>query len=405
MRDGGGIYNNAGAVMINDSTLSANSIPDYTTGEGSGIYNTNGTVTINHSTISDHTGRPVCIDNNSGSLIINDSTCSNNSSIDNLGGGCIRNNGTLTLNHSTLSNNSALFYFGGGIYNDNTGVLTISNSTLVGNSALLFGGGIYNAAGGTLTLDNSTLAGNSATNGSGGGIFNYTSGTLTLDNCTLAGNSASSGGGIYNSGTSTLNNCTLSGNSAGSGGGVFQNPSASGAFTFVNTIVTGNTAANGINIYGSFNVLAENSLASGDSLLAPLGNYGGPTPTMPPLPGSPAIDFGADSITNTLATDQRGFPRLSGAHVDIGAVELQTAPAGNPPLLMNAAVQAGGALSFSFTNVPDAEFTVLAATNVALPLSDWTSIGYASQNPPGQFQFTDPGATNYPQRFYRVKSP
>jgi PKD repeat protein len=45
---------------------------------------------------------------------------------------------------------------------------------------------------------------------------------------------------------------------------------------------------------------------------------------MPPLPGSPAIDASSDAATNTFATDQRGYPRLEGSHVDIGAVELPT---------------------------------------------------------------------------------
>ena len=43
---------------------------------------------------------------------------------------------------------------------------------------------------------------------------------------------------------------------------------------------------------------------------------------MPPLPGSPAIDAG-NSVTYFLTTDQRGFPRVAGSAVDIGAVELQ----------------------------------------------------------------------------------
>jgi len=73
-------------------------------------------------------------------------------------------------------------------------------------------------------------------------------------------------------------------------------------------------------------ILTGPNLIGGNPLLAPLGNYGGPTQTMPPLPGSPAIDAGSDSVTNApynLTTDQRGLPRLSGAHVDIGAVEAQ----------------------------------------------------------------------------------
>jgi hypothetical protein len=49
----------------------------------------------------------------------------------------------------------------------------------------------------------------------------------------------------------------------------------------------------------------------------------------------------------------------------------------------------------------------LATTNVTLPASNWTFLGFAAETPPGsgQFQFTDPGATNHPQRYYRVKSP
>ena len=52
-------------------------------------------------------------------------------------------------------------------------------------------------------------------------------------------------------------------------------------------------------------------------MLAPLGNYGGPTQTMALLPGSPAID----RVSSTLATDQRGLGRVGLA--DIGAFESQ----------------------------------------------------------------------------------
>jgi hypothetical protein len=58
-------------------------------------------------------------------------------------------------------------------------------------------------------------------------------------------------------------------------------------------------------------------------LLAALGDHGGPMQTMPPLPGSPAIDAGDDSVTNRNATDQRGKPRRVDARVDLGSVEAQ----------------------------------------------------------------------------------
>jgi len=50
-------------------------------------------------------------------------------------------------------------------------------------------------------------------------------------------------------------------------------------------------------------------------------------------------------------------------------------------------------------------FGVAAATDAALPLSNWTALGGVTELSPGWFQFTDPQATNSPQRFYRVRSP
>ena len=125
---------------------------------------------------------------------------------------------------------------------------------------------------------------------------------------------------------------------------------------------------------------------------------------MPPLLGSAAIDAGSDSVTNFLATDQRGFPRLSGAHVDIGAVEAQAVGAASAPLLKGVAIQSG-TFSFGFNYGPVADFTVLASTNVGLPSSQWSILGAAVQYLPGQYQFTDLNATNYTRRFYRVTSP
>jgi hypothetical protein len=49
--------------------------------------------------------------------------------------------------------------------------------------------------------------------------------------------------------------------------------------------------------------------------------------------------------------------------------------------------------------------TVFAATNSSLPLANWTTLGSATEVSSGQFQFTDPQATNNAKRFYRVRSP
>jgi Vibrio cholerae sialidase, lectin insertion/Chlamydia polymorphic membrane protein (Chlamydia_PMP) repeat len=402
---GGGIYN-GGILTVINTTFSGNDA-----GAGGGIYNGGGTVTVSNSTFSGNSGENGyggAIYNGYGILTVVNTTFSGNSTYAN-GGGIYNDSGTVAVVNSTVIGNSSSDESGGGICNYG-GAVTVSNSTFSSNSGYS-GGGIYNTTNngdvysGTLTLNNSTFFGNSATNG--GGIFNAA--TVTIDNSTFFGNSAmTNGGGLENANSLTINNSTFLGNSAGGyGGGVILD---SGSFgNFVNTIIAGNTAGHSApspdvagNYYGIGN------LVGGNPLLAPLGNYGGPTQTMPPLAGSPALDAGVDTIIGSLPNDQRGYPRLSGAHVDVGAVEAQYAPANNPPLLMNSIWSSTGgsnSFQFTFTNVSDADFTVLASTNLALPLSDWIPIGNAEQNPAGQFQFTDQGATNYPRRFYRLVSP
>jgi hypothetical protein len=66
---------------------------------------------------------------------------------------------------------------------------------------------------------------------------------------------------------------------------------------------------------------------------------------------------------------------------------------------------AKGVFQAAFSNSDGAAtFTVLCATNLSLPLADWTVLGAASNIAPNLLQFTDPQATNA-QRFYRLRSP
>ena len=313
----------------------------------------------------------------------------------------------LTIDASTLA--GGLVISPGG-FNQGLG---ITSATVILRSLTLYdgycfgaGGAISVGTGATLFANDCSISSNIAFSG-GGGICN--NGTVTLNNCTLSGNGAvngSNGGGIVNYGTVTLINCTLSDNVAntGDGGGILND----GALSMTNTIVAGNTAYSDADISGAFS--GAGNFTNGNPQLAPLGNYGGPTQTMPPLTGSPVIDAGTDTVTNFLTTDQRGYARWSGAHVDIGAVEVQFAavPPNNQPRIRNAIwFSAGGsnAFQFAFTNVADADFTAFACTNVARPLANWTVLGNISEISPGRYQFTDPSATNYPQRFYRVVSP
>jgi len=59
--------------------------------------------------------------------------------------------------------------------------------------------------------------------------------------------------------------------------------------------------------------------------LSPLGPNGGPTPTEVPLPGSPALNHGSNTLIPAgVFRDQRGMPRIAHGIVDIGAVEVQS---------------------------------------------------------------------------------
>ncbi len=347
----------------------------------------------------DASGNSRVLEITAGNTVTLDSLILTNGNVPDFGGGIlVDQDATLVLSNCTVAGNSA--GMGGGIFNSTNSTVAVENSTLSANSASGNGGGIenYQAA---LTINNSTFIANSATNNNGGAIGNDADSILVVNNSSFSGNSANGGGGIWNNSTVGLNNCTLFGNFAGTGGGIFQD--SSGTSVLTNTIVAGNTATNAPDIFGPFS--GTNNLIGGNPLLAPLSNYGGLTQTMPPLAGSAAIDAGLDSAAAAFITDQRGFPRQSGPHVDIGAVEAQLAPANNRPVLRQPRLQPGGGLGFSFSNVPNADFTVVVSTNLALPLNQWSILGPATQNSPGQYQFTDLTTTHSRTRFYQVISP
>jgi len=336
--EGGGIFNGAsGTLTLANCTLFGNSVTD---GEGGGIFNSSGgTVTLSNCALSDN-------------------------SVQNGKGGGICNVGMTTLTNCTLSGNSA--FEGGGLCNDNGGTTTLSNCTLSGNSvADGDGAGLFNNHTGTAILSNCTLSGNSAfQNGEGGGLFN--DGAAFLTNCTVSGNSAFEGGGVCcNEGTATIRNSTIAfnaanpGGGANSGGGIFVSNVA--AATLQSSIVADNSVqAPGTDpdvsgsVAATFSVVenttgttflagSASNLTGVDPRLGPLQFNGGLTLTHALLPGSPAIDHGANP--GGLTSDQRGFPflRASGAAPDIGAFEFQPNP-GPTAQAIQAAVQAVQAL-------------------------------------------------------------
>ncbi len=306
------------------------------------------------------------------------------------GGGINNEFGTLTLTNCTLTSNSALggtgngAGFGGGINNE-FGTVYLDVSTVRGNIArggsgteggLAEGGGIANAFG-TVELDRSTVSANlvvggdgaSGGSGEGGGVANDY-GTVYLYNSTVSGNVSGTGGpgvhdggGLFNGfGSLVLSHSTVSANAVpggfpNDGGGLFN---LGGGVEIKNTIVAANDAtvdwfndefaetySYGFNRIGStaglFSAGPDDQfdLTAAALKLGPLQDNGGPTFTHALLCGSPAINAGDD--TDAPDTDQRGFARIVGGSIDIGAYEADNGGGVAPPTVECPVVPSAGA--------------------------------------------------------------
>ncbi|GAB5519161.1 MAG: hypothetical protein RhofKO_14120 [Rhodothermales bacterium] len=236
---------------------------------------------------------------------------------------------------------------GGGLYVSG-GAPVLRALTVADNAASSQGGGLYMLSS-LATLSANLFTRNAAQDG--GGLYTF-SGGYTLTTSTFVGNTASDeGGAIYNrSNSPTLHAVTLVSNTAGRtvGGGIYNEDSGgnyTGVILWANEDGGGNTDDTA-QLYKSSSVrsltvgssIVQGGLSSrvgdggnnrfADPLLGALQNNGGPTLTMLPGFGSPAVDAGSCA---GITTDQRGQPRPVdapdvtnvGDGCDIGAVEAQ----------------------------------------------------------------------------------
>lgn len=121
---------------------------------------------------------------------------------------------------------------------------------------------------------------------------------------------------------------------------------------------------------------------------------------------SETLAFSSSQGFNSVVVHYDKAPVTGGDYgVIFLADNMRVTAAPSPMVLLQAAIRSDGAFQFSFANAPGSTCTVLTATNAALPLIRWTALSAATEISPGQFQFTDPQATNNPSRFYRVRSP
>ncbi len=208
------------------------------------------------------------------------------------------------------------------------------------------GGAIFNMQG-SVTIRNSTLTGNSASGGSplgankgegmGGALFNL-SGSLLIVGSTLAENTAIDRG-------SSIYNLVYDGNEERTAQTTLRDTIVAEGIGAPQDVVSDETDYNLPLDRGSADVtIGQRNIViasagredgtitgtalSADPLLEPLTENGGPTETMRPAAGSPALDAGA---AFGLRTDQRGRARPSdlpevanaGDGADIGAFEVQ----------------------------------------------------------------------------------
>ena len=105
------------------------------------------------------------------------------------------------------------------------------------------------------------------------------------------------------------------------------------------------------------------------------------------------FNFRQNTVTSVPAAMQWDELRIGRTWADVTPPPL--------PVLRDVRKLANGAFQFSYANASARSYSVHASTN----LIDWIPIGAAVEISPGIYQFTDPGATDYAQRFYRLRSP
>jgi hypothetical protein len=140
-----------------------------------------------------------------------------------------------------------------------------------------------------------------------------------------------------------------------------------------------------------------NGVASGSLLDTPN------TPTVRFAVGSDPQIPGAETFTG-LMDEVRVFTFAPGQFTTNDLLLNARNPV--PANLSNVQSLGGGIVQFSFINNTNttATFTVLSSTNVSLPVSNWTTVGVATNIATNLFEFTSPATPADAQRFYIIRA-
>jgi hypothetical protein len=355
--------------------------------------------------------------------------------------GAIQFNGGGTLGGTLQSEGAGSLVFGTNIYNNNqislvlNGNLTSTNAFLAG--AILAGNGTLN---GVLTWLWGTL---------NGSLINGTNGTLILAGTNGVDYAITQV--IYNAGIIKLVSGNLLINFCGSANGELMNLPG-GRVDFENDVQIDSSC--GGSFFNSGTVRKSGGTGESD-IGGPFNNTGGILDAQTGTIGltnnytlsGGTLNFGISSLTSFGQLKLAGSPVLTGelsvnfdnnyvptngnefALVTYGSASGAFSPLALPswinwhtnynpttfslvvsnlngqPLLTGANTPAPGQFSFEFTGNPNGSYSVLATTNLILPLTNCTALGTATILSNDLFQYADTHATNYPQRFYRLRSP
>lgn len=261
-REGGGVWNQAGATMY--ITNNASIIDNIADGDGSdngggGVFNNGGDVFITNTSIARNeatgaAGSGGGIFSTAGSVIVRGSIINQNLAA-RAGGGIEIVNGFTGLFNTILSNNDTGVTLtaspgnGGGLHITGNADVVLQGATVTGNTAASEGGGLWNAAASRMFIrGNTEIRGNvaqgAAADNGGGGIFNNGGGVF-IDSVTIAENDATgaagSGGGIFSvAGNVNVKNSTIENNAAARAGGGIE--VIDGVFSLIDTQVSNNDA-------------------------------------------------------------------------------------------------------------------------------------------------------------------
>jgi hypothetical protein len=121
----------------------------------------------------------------------------------------------------------------------------------------------------------------------------------------------------------------------------------------------------------------------------------------------------SDSDTGTYSGEVASFKLYvsqtdSGSENDLSVNNVSvTDTVADTPVITSVTRLENGSLQLDFTALTGGSYTVLANTDLDLPVSSWSELGTATETSPGsgQFQFTDLDAPNFSRRFYVVQTP